>query len=94
MDDYPKRCPSCGRPIEELRFGVAFTRCKAAIIDKIKSRNGARIMAKDMGEGFNKNTIRAHIYQINEKLMDSDYRIEGKPGPDGGYRVVKRKCAR
>jgi hypothetical protein len=27
--EYPQLCPSCGRPVQAVRFGVAFTQLKA-----------------------------------------------------------------
>ncbi len=82
--EYPKLCPTCGRPVQELRFGVPFTQLQALIIDRINRRPG--IPAKDI---LDKNplTIKAHIWQINQKLGEIGKRIHGSRW---GYRLEAR----
>lgn len=84
MIEHPRRCPTCGRPVEEIRFGVPFTQLKAHIIDRIKRRGNEGIFASEMGAV---NTIKAHVWQINEKLEGAGWRIVGR----GGYRLVRQK---
>ena len=83
--EYPELCPCCGRPIQAVRFGVAFTQLQALVIDRIKQRPG--ILHADILPEKNPHTVYAHIHQINDKLMDSGWRIKGTRGY--GYRLVK-----
>jgi len=68
-----------------VRFGVAFTQLKALIIDRIKQYPG--ISYDEILPGKNQHTVKAHVYQINEKLEDCGWRIIGSRGY--GYWLVK-----
>lgn len=83
--EYPELCPSCGRPVQAMRFGIAFTQLKALIIDRIKQRPG--IPVDEILPGKNLHTVYAHLSQINEKMLDSGYMLKGVRGY--GWRLVR-----
>ena len=89
-------CPHCHQRMpKSTRVGVALTELKARIFDMIKRRDG---VTKDdiniaIFDGTAKpDTIKAHIWQINDALMDTGVRIRsfGKR-PDGYYYLKTEK---
>jgi hypothetical protein len=74
-----------------VRHGVVLTRLKARIFDLIKRSDG--INASDINEQIfhgrvQRETIKAHIWQINEALADTGVRIWCT---DTQYQVVTRR---
>lgn len=88
-----KYCSECGQPLPPYRLGVRLTPLKAAIFDAVKRRgeSGDRIHAKELlhllREKSSVQGIKSHVWQINELLEDTAWRIDGH----GGYRLVKRR---
>jgi hypothetical protein len=80
-------CPECGQPIAEHRLGVRLTPLKARIFDAIRRYGEERIKCAELG---NPRTVKAHVSQINDLLEETDWRIDGRRGRDGGYRLVRR----
>jgi hypothetical protein len=80
-----------------LRLGIRLTALKADIFDAIKSRGShfikASEIASQIGHRGPEITIRSHVTQINDLLEETDWRIEGLRGKDGGFRLVKRRVA-
>ena len=88
------KCPCCGQRIL-IRFGIKFQPKKADILDMINNLTQGRggIDAETLGWVFYpgeskikaKQRIKAHICQINDMLVSTDYRIENG---NGLYKVV------
>ena len=79
-----RSCPHCGQNLPEIRLGVRLPPLKARIFDLIQrgGRNG--IDKRDIFDiAFDDQpkaklaTLKTHIWQINELIADSGYRIVG-----------------
>jgi hypothetical protein len=75
-------CPKCHRPIQHERLGVRLTELKAAIVDRIKAAGDIGISsARLIREVYfdrrpvSKFTVKAHIWQINSELEQTDWII-------------------
>jgi hypothetical protein len=84
---HTKLCPTCHRPWPEVRLGVPLTPLKVRIFDAIR-RAGPNGIAGDaiiqeLGLPVSRATLKAHVWQINERLAESGYQIVGR----GGYRL-------
>ena len=87
-------CPHCGQPMPEMRLGVRLTPLKAKIFDAVVRTGTYGIMTSQLlavvwSEKRSKHGLRSHIWQINELIADTGYRIEG--GNRWGYILVKPK---
>ena len=82
-----KLCACCGQPLAEYRLGIRLTPLKARIFDAIKRRGSERIQAREIG---NPVTVKSHVWQINDLLEETDWRIDGLRGVHGGYRLERR----
>lgn len=78
-----RHCSYCGQPLPEIRLGVRLTPLKARIFDLIQRGGQDGIDRGDLfelvfgGAGQCRETLKAHIHQINELIEDSGYRIVG-----------------
>jgi hypothetical protein len=88
-----RRCHYCGQGLPEVRLGVRLTPLKARIFDLIQRGGDDGITSADLfdiafsdGE-HSRETLKAHIYQINELIEDEGYRIVNG---GSGYRLVSR----
>lgn len=85
------KCRHCGQPLPEMRVGIRLSLKKARIFDAIRRAGENRITTKQLLSDYdfakNKNTLLAHIWQINEKLEETNYRLRGKTGY--GYRLER-----
>lgn len=75
-------CQSCGQPVRFLRCGIRLTALKAAIFDLIKRAGDLGITSEEITRELygdrrpvGKYTIKAHVWQINEVLAETDYAI-------------------
>ncbi len=94
------RCYHCGQeiPEEQLRCGVRLSLLKTRLFDIIQRAGRDGISGEDLYEFFLKtrgaklNVLKTHIYQINERLESTDWRIEvTRNGRGTGiYRLKKR----
>jgi DNA-binding winged helix-turn-helix (wHTH) protein len=77
-------CPYCGREMPEVRLGVRMTRLKARIFDLVRRGGRDGIDREDLfdivfsGTGRRRATLKSHLYQINELIEDTGYRITGR----------------
>lgn len=80
--------------MREMRLGVRLPVFKAAILDAIKMAGDIGISSQELIDKFERPirviAIKSHIFQINEILEDTDWRIV----TDGGrWHLVKRRKA-
>jgi hypothetical protein len=75
-------CPYCGRPLYMDRIGVRLPPLKAAILDAVRAAGDLGATAETIiARAYERrrypqrNAIKAHIWQINELLEDTEYRI-------------------
>jgi hypothetical protein len=75
-------CPSCGQSTRYVRFGILLPRVKCEIVDAIKAAGDLGISTKDILHKLYRerqpvlaSTIKAHVWQINEKLAETKYSI-------------------
>jgi hypothetical protein len=85
------RCHSCGQSLPEIRLGVRLTPFKARLFDLVKRGGINGIHSDDLYSliypegGGSRQTLKAHIWQINEMIADEGYRIVGR---GSSYRLV------
>jgi hypothetical protein len=80
-----RHCPYCGHEMPEIRLGVRLPALKARIFDLIQrgGRDGIDrrdllgIINTDREKPICHSTLKAHLFQINELLADTGYRITG-----------------
>jgi hypothetical protein len=76
-------CPLCHQTLGTLRFGVRLPALKAAIVDQIKAAGDLGISTADLinsdlyrdRRAVGPATIKAHVEQINELLLATDWHI-------------------
>ena len=75
-------CPACGQSTKDVRYGVALSPVKARIFDAVKMANEIGVTSYEViglvYEGRKKpklHTIKSHIFQINEMLANTNFRI-------------------
>jgi transcriptional antiterminator len=80
-------CPQCHQPISQVVAGVRLPIFKAELFHFIESHPGQS--SGDLAQHFSKRkeTIRVHIWQINDELMDIGVKIRGSMFT--GYYVEK-----
>ena len=83
-------CPHCRQPMRHERLGVFLTQRESEIFDKIKRFGNQRVQASVIGSPTQ---IKVHVFNINSKLLETDWRIDGRQGRDGGYMLVRRRVA-
>lgn len=87
----PRCCNYCGQTLPETRLGVRLSPLKARIFDIVTRAGPDGISSADLfniicTEGQSRETLRAHIWQINDAISDEGYRIKGT---DSFYALVK-----
>ena len=91
-------CTHCGQALPEMRLGVRLTPLKARIFDLIKRAGPAGVFSDELhvmifSKGRSKETLKAHIWQINELIADEGYRIKSdRMRNDGGSCYVLRRA--
>jgi Fe2+ or Zn2+ uptake regulation protein len=72
-------CQHCHQPLMHMRAGVRLTPLKARIFDLIKASSEHGISARELEREIYRgpkqrrpDTIRVHIWQINDLLLDTD----------------------
>jgi dihydropteroate synthase len=72
-----------------MRLGVSLSPLKARIFDAIRRASPAgvpgELLIEDLGLPITRKTLKAHVWQINDRLSENGYRINGR----GGYRLEK-----
>jgi hypothetical protein len=72
-------CSLCHQPIGTMRLGVRFTPLKAEILDRIKAAGDLGVSSDELLDLWDspvaKNTVKAHVWQLNELLEETIYRI-------------------
>jgi hypothetical protein len=74
-------CPLCYQTIGTMRLGVRLTPLKAALIDKIKAAGDVGIASEELMNALwehgavSADTVKAHIWQINSLLEETDWVI-------------------
>jgi hypothetical protein len=75
-------CPCCHQTIGTMRFGVRLPRLKAEIVDRIKTAGDIGVSSDEIiadlyrdRRAVQPTTIKAHVDQINDLLMNTDWRI-------------------
>ena len=81
-------CPHCQQPLPIVRLGVRLSPLKGRILDAIILKGGDGIVVDDLLSRFSmsRNTLKVHVHQVNEKLVEVGYRIYGR---GGRYRLVR-----
>src|SRR5262245_42446218 len=85
------KCHSCGQALPEMRLGTRMTPLKARLFDLIKRGGIDGISSEDLYSllypdgGASRETLKAHVWQINEMIADEGYRIDGR---GSSYRLV------
>jgi hypothetical protein len=80
-----RHCPYCNSVLPDIRLGVRLTPLKARIFDLVQRGGVDGIDRRDLLDIINTHrekpichrTLKAHIFQINELIEDSGYRIGG-----------------
>ena len=86
-----KKCRLCGQAQPEIRLGVRLTPFKARLFDLVQRGSVDGISSDDLFSllypdgGGSRQTLKAHVWQINEMIADEGYRIEGS---GSSYRLV------
>jgi len=88
------KCPHCGQPMR-MRCGVRLRRTEIEIFDVIARHPGGvdmetLIAAVYPGKPRQKacNVVHTHICNINDRLVETDYRIRRKPRITGRFYLV------
>jgi hypothetical protein len=74
-------CPTCHQTVGAVRLGVRLTLLKARIVDRIKAAGDIGVSSEellfDLWEhgAVAQSTVKAHIWQINELLEETDWFI-------------------
>lgn len=91
MANYPI-CSQCHQPLNEVRLGVRLPVFKAAILDAIKAAGDIGISSQELIDKFGRPirviAIKSHVFQINEMLEDTGWRIATDAGR---WHLVKRR---
>jgi hypothetical protein len=82
-----ERCPHCHQVLHHERLGVRLTPLKARILDMIKAAGDLGIareelmhaLARERGVAISKYTLKAHIWQINDLLEETNFVIAYEP---------------
>jgi hypothetical protein len=92
-----RACPHCGQTLPEVRFGVRLSPLKARIIDAVKRAGPDGIDADVLfwlifsERRVKRLTLKSHVYQINDLLAATEYRIDAVRGGGRRFRLVHRK---
>jgi hypothetical protein len=91
-----RTCARCGQSIADVRHGVKLTHFKARILDAIERAGPDGIGAHDLfvivfandSRPHTLNTLKAHIFQINQALIGTGLHIFGR---GGGWRLHRNQ---
>jgi hypothetical protein len=84
-------CEACGQPLPDRRLGVRMSPFKARLFDIVERAGLDGIASDDLfsvlfaDRGVTRKSMRAHIWQINDALADTGYRIRWR----GEYRLER-----
>lgn len=90
-----RRCECCGQELRE-RLGVRLTPLKADLFDLVEKSGKAGISAEALFErilrprGAGENTLKQHVFQINDMLQSTDFEISSVRGRGGEPYRLKR----
>ena len=93
----PRICPHCQQPIAIERAGVRLPPLKAAIFDAIKAAGAIGVSTDELiaslydGRAVSRETIKAHVNQINDRLAETDYQIISMRGRPALWALKCRK---
>jgi len=79
-------CECCGQPLPITRFGVRMSPLKAHLVDVVLRAGPDGISSDDLhrivfgDRRVVRKTLYAHVWQINDAMMDTGYRITGRGG--------------
>lgn len=79
------KCPCCGA---SERLGVWFTKTEIKIVDRLIRAGDNPVSYKEFQPDFKLYTLKVHVYNINNKLEETDWRIRGR---GDGYKFVMEK---
>jgi hypothetical protein len=85
------RCDYCGQALPEVRLGVRLTPLKAHLFDLVRRSGIDGISSDDLWSslypngGGSRQTLKAHVWQINQLIADEGYQIDGR---GSFYRLV------
>jgi hypothetical protein len=87
----PRVCPRCGQTLPERRLGIPLSALKARIFDLVQRAGADGIDGRDLFDlayaGREKipqrDSLKAHIIQINDAIEETGWRIRGCP-----YRLI------
>jgi len=94
------RCDHCGQALPEVRFGVRLTAFKARLFDLVQRGGIDGISSADLYSllypdgGGSRQTLKAHVWQINELIADEGYRIDGRGSAYRLFNMRKRAMSR
>lgn len=98
--DSTSICSKCHQPINHERLGVRLSPLKARIIDLIKAAGDIGISTGELlrelyhpsAQPKSVNTVRMHICQINDVLVETDWVIVADParGPTARWHLWRR----
>lgn len=83
-----KRCPHCRQTMRENRFGVFFSPQRIMLLDIVRGSKGISQWELSHRMGISLNCVRSHVFQINEILASTDWRLTG--GGGHGYRLERK----
>lgn len=76
------RCPHCGQWIGARRAGIHLSPLKVRIFDAVKRSGSSGIDGDDLfglifTDRHSRHTLKAHVWQINERLKNNGWHIRG-----------------
>jgi hypothetical protein len=85
-----RRCPYCDQALPNTRLGVKVGPVKARLFDLIQRGGEDGVTNRDLSDilGIARETVKAHVFQLNEHLAGTDYQIKGGVW---GYRLVREE---
>lgn len=91
----PRTCQKCGQSLPDVRLGSKLTPLKAMIFDIIKHAGNNGIEWGDLFEmvwkdqpTHRRKALKAHIWQINDLIEDSGWKIVGRQYYGCVYRLI------
>lgn len=86
-------CPTCGQVLRDDRVGIRMPRVKTRIFDAIRRAGPDGIYGDDLfdlclrARNVQRETLKAHIYQLNELLVETKFVIRRH----AGYYALERR---
>ncbi len=86
-----RTCNYCGQPLPTHRMGAKLTPMQGRIFDLVQRSGDDGIDSESLRWilKMNRKTLKSHVYNINGELQLCDYRIYGRAGRVGVYRLVR-----